>query len=354
MNEKNVAIIIKNLTKGGAEKQSIVLAHSLTEDYNVHYIVFNGNQLDSSLLSFLQEKSNITICFLEGNHLKKINTLSTYLKENKIDALFSYLTAANFYATVAGKMAHVPKIYIGLRSAKLPFLKMLSDRFLTNNFSTLAIANSFKGKEVFVEKGFKENKIRVIANAYPDPLPYYERKKKDVIDIISVGRFVEAKDYLTALQAIAELRKKHENIVFHIVGYGHLEKNIREWIQELNLNDIVQIHINPSNIPELLKKSDIYLITSVFEGTSNAVMEAMDASLPVVATQVGDNNHLVSENINGYLLACKDISGIANKLSVLVADYTLRLNMGREGNRILTTKFSKEAFVESYKILLDD
>ncbi|MDL2222563.1 glycosyltransferase [Bacteroidales bacterium OttesenSCG-928-M11] len=354
MRAKNIAIVIKNFAKGGAEKQSFILADLLSDYYSIHYIVFNGENLNGNSIEFLENNPHVSLCLLKGNRFRKIKTLSDYLKENKIESIFSYLTGANFYAALAGRIANVPKIYPGLRNTQLPYPKLLSDRFITNNISTVAIANSYKAKEVFIKKGFKKDKVQVITNAYPNPASYRERVSKEIIDIISVGRFVDQKDYFTALQAIAEVRKKQNNIRFHIVGYGYRETDIRRWIKELNLEDIVSIYINPPNIPELLNNADIYLSTSLFEGTSNSIMEAMDTSLPIVATKVGDNDHLIEEGLSGYLLPCKDVIGISEKLSVLVADYSLRLRMGQQGNNILRTKFSVQTFVDQYQSLLNN
>ena len=85
---------------------------------------------------------------------------------------------------------------------------------------------------------------------------------------------------------------------------------------------------NPSNLDEYLSKSDIYLSTSLFEGLSNSIMEAMAYSLPIIATDVGDNNYLVQDGYNGFVTNVKDVDEIAKKLLSLVIDKEKRLKMG--------------------------
>lgn len=85
------------------------------------------------------------------------------------------------------------------------------------------------------------------------------------------------------------------------MGYGSLEAQIREWIKQYGIDDITTVYINPNNIAELLDQANIYISTSLFEGTSNSIMEAMNADLPIVATNVGDNGQLVQNRENGFL-----------------------------------------------------
>ena len=72
-------------------------------------------------------------------------------------------------------------------------------------------------------------------------------------------------------------------------------------ISLLDLEKEVTILINPPNIHDILKSCDIYLSTSLFEGLSNSIMEAMSTGLPVIATDVGDNRYLLRMDTTGIL-----------------------------------------------------
>ena len=110
--------------------------------------------------------------------------------------------------------------------------------------------------------------------------------------------------------------------------------------------------INPDNIPELLEGADVYLCTSLYEGTSNAILEAMNANLPIVATDVGDNYLLVEKGKNGYLTQTGDYQGLGDSLMRLNED-RMRVDMGRESKRILTDNDSMESFKSNYMNLLE-
>ncbi len=348
----NICIFVKNLTSGGAEKQSVLLAKALSDCYETHYIIFNGEKVHQKYMDMLKEDSKIHIHYFKGGHGARYNEFVKYLEHNNIKAIFSYLTAANFYACMAGKKVKA-KVFTGLRNAELPVLKCIADRMLTNRFAEMAISNSYSGKVNFVAKGFNESKIIVIPNCFENIKPYIEKAENKTLHIITVGRFVPQKDYETAIHAIAELKKKCNNIAFDIVGYGEQENQIREWVKAYNIDDITSIYINPDNIAELLDNADIYLSTSLFEGTSNSIMEAMNANLPIVATDVGDNGKLVRSETNGYLCEKKDYSDIADKLEILANDNNLRIKMGKESKVLLKAEYSVDKFRQSYINLLE-
>lgn len=348
---KSIAIFVKNLTSGGAEKQSVLLARTLSCDYDVHYIIFNGEKIHQKYLDLLKQDTRVHCKSFLGNHGQRFKYFIEYLKKNKIKIIFSYLTAANLYACVAGKLVEA-SVYTGLRNAELPYMKMLVDKFLSNNFAKLAIANCYSGKKNFVSKGFKENKIIVIPNCFEDISPYTEKSYDNVLHIITVGRFVPQKDYETAIRSISELKKTKLDFKFDIIGYGGLEKQIRNWTHEYGIENITNIYINPDNIPDLLNRADIYLSTSLFEGTSNSIMEAMNANLPIVATNVGDNEYLVVENKNGYLHNVGDFINISRSLMKLIQNENLRLSLGKQSKCLLSEKFSVDLFKQRYIQLL--
>lgn len=348
---KDIAIFVKNLTSGGAEKQSVLLAKALSGYYQIHYIIFNGDKIHQKYMDLLKEDPRIQIQSFIGGHLSRYNEFVTYLQKNNIRVIFSYLTAANFYACMAGRKVNA-KVFTGLRNAQLPLLKCWADRLLTNSFAEKAISNSFSGKENFITKGFKSEKIIVIPNCFEHIKDYTQKKRKDKVHIITVGRFVPQKDYETAIHAIAELKKTYDNIAFDIVGYGNMETQVREWIRRYVIDDITTVYINPNNIAELLNQADIYISTSLFEGTSNSIMEAMNADLPIVATNVGDNGKLVQDQKNGFVTNKKDWKDIASKLAILIDNEELSLNMGKQSKLFLSNNYSIEQFRELYLSVL--
>ena len=342
-----IAIFVKNLTSGGAEKQAVLLAKALSIDYDVHFIVFNAAKTHQKYLDLINETPEIHLALFNGGHISRFCQFCTYIKRSRIELIFSYLTAANLYACLAGTITGA-KVVTGLRNAELPSGKLISDRFLTNHLAVLTIANCFSGKKNFVSKGFKEKKIHVIQNCFDNITPFAPKDESDVTTIITVGRFVEQKDYLTAIKSVAKAYIKCNNIRFCIIGFGELEQQIRAWVKEEGIAGITDILINPDNISQYLNKADIYLSTSLFEGTSNSIMEGMNADLPIVATNVGDNSCLVKDGENGFLAEKRDIDSLAHNLMTLIMNKNMRQQFGKRSKEILYDNYSLNTFRDRY------
>jgi len=116
----------------------------------------------------------------------------------------------------------------------------------------------------------------------------------------------------------------------------------------------VEFIVNPPAVDPYYDQADIFLSTSIFEGLSNSVMEAMESSLPVVATTVGDNDKLVMEGRSGFLAPVKDAKAISEKLHMLFDSHDLRIRLGMNGYHRLKKNFSVEKFRQSYVSLIEE
>jgi glycosyltransferase involved in cell wall biosynthesis len=171
---------------------------------------------------------------------------------------------------------------------------------------------------------------------------------------LSVGRFVNEKNYITALKAIKHLGNLIENIDFEykIIGHGPLKNHIEKWIKQMDISNYVILQDFTNSIFEEYCNADIYLSTSLYEGLSNSIMEASLSGLPIVATNVGDNKYIVKHNINGYLCLVGDYKQIAKYLYLLLSDRNLRKKMALEGIKNIKTNFGREKFTNSYLKLI--
>lgn len=350
--KKSIAVFVKNLTSGGAEKQSVLLAKAMVDKCEVHYIIFNGKHIHQKYLDMLEEDCNIRIVTFQGRLLSRFLQFAKYVKINQIDYIFSYLTAANAFASLAGLVSRV-KVITGLRNAELPRAKHIADRFLTNHLADLTVCNCYSGKDNFCAHGFLDKKVVVIPNCFEHISPYAQKAKRSQVKVITVGRFVAQKDYETAIKAIQIAGNKCPELRFIIVGYGDLEQQIRMWVKQYGIEQITSIHINPDNISDLLFDADIYLSTSLFEGTSNSIMEGMNANLPIVATNVGDNFKLVDGENNGFLHMTKDAAGIADSLIKLYSNRDMRDKMGCASKELLARNYSVDTFRKRYGEVMD-
>lgn len=348
----NIAIVIPTIEAGGAEKQAVILSKCLAPLHKVWFFVFFGDlPKEQKHLSSLEE-AGVELISLEGSTLKKTRRLSVMLRNLEIEAAFNFLTMCDGAGCFAEKKAGVRYIYNGIRSSRMQGWKERIERFCHNHWATATIFNSYCAAEYFGDRGFDRNKMVVIQNCYPEIDDFQLRNDTAVKTVITVGRFDVAKDYETSIKSVAEAYSKHRDFWYVIVGHGALESDVRMWVEKYGINEITDIYINPSNIPELLRKADVFLTTSLYEGTSNAVMEALNASLPVVCTDVGDNRYLVKNGINGFVHKVGDVGAISESLVGLLSDTKLRVSFGLRSNENLKLNFSIESFRNKYLALL--
>lgn len=348
-----IVILIPTIKPGGAEKQAALLAKNLSLEHEVHFVALYGKRDLSIIVQKYLNDANISVHFLSGKHLNKWKELYLLLKHFRIEVAFNYLTSPDVIGAIVEKVVGVRTVFNGIRNSRLAPVKTIMEWFAHNFIADYTIYNCKSGADYFERIGFRKSKTIVIHNCFPNISAPIHRDDRKIKTIITVGRFEPQKDYLTLIRSITELRKVRTDFIFKIIGHGHLEKRIRDWIQEFSIADCTEVHIAPNNVQDILRASDIYISTSLFEGTSNSIMEAMNWSIPIVATNVGDNPVLVEHNINGYLSNVGDYTSLAKNLESLLSSYQTRLQMGLKSNDILHN-FSEEKFRDNYYRILNN
>jgi glycosyltransferase involved in cell wall biosynthesis len=347
----HIAIICKTFLKGGAEKQALILTKLLV-DKGMDVILVNwyGEKVDQRNLKFISDNS-IRYYPMSGSYFKKLNKFRKIIKNDEISIIVSYLTLANFVSGVTKVLNRNIVTIGGIRNEKLPYYKFLFEKLIHNYLNDATVFNNYSAKAKFERRGFNPRKIYVIQNAIElKDTTLNIRSSNGEIKIVTVGRFVKQKDYGTALKSFTNLveRNRDRKFRYYIVGYGPLEKDVRLIAEKLKIENKIKVFINPPDIPDILKSSDIFLSTSLFEGVSNSIMEALVAGLPVVATNVGDNSYLIKNGHNGYLVPCRDVDTIVNKLEYLSGSADIRNEFGNNSIKIVENEFSKMKLLNSY------
>src|SRR5262249_17268086 len=130
-----------------------------------------------------------------------------------------------------------------------------------------------------------------------------------------------------------------------------------ELAKQLNIGPTIRFLGQRRDLPSLLPCCDLFVLSSISEGLSFAILEAMAAGLPIVATRVGGNCQLVEDGINGLLVNARDPSELGLALRRLLEDSVERLRMGREGRRTVEQNHDStlmaRRYLDLYARLLD-
>ena len=139
----------------------------------------------------------------------------------------------------------------------------------------------------------------------------------DELKIISVGRCHWKKGYTYALDAMALLKKKDVQFHYTIIAGGRDQENILYQIHDLGLNECVSFINDKLSHDEVLKKvseCDLFLLPSLEEGISNAVLEAMALGIPVISTDCGGMGEVIRNSENGFIVPIRDAASMAGTI----------------------------------------
>jgi glycosyltransferase involved in cell wall biosynthesis len=164
----------------------------------------------------------------------------------------------------------------------------------------------------------------------------------------TVGRLDPVKDHETLLRAFAALARRDERARLIIVGEGPTRSRIEAAIRTLRIDDRVQLCGERHDVSDVLKAFDVFTLTSIAEGISNTILEAMASGLPVVATRVGGNSELVDPGESGQLVAAQDAPALTAAFQLYLNDPILRGERGRHGRQRAEDKFSLDRMAERY------
>ena len=173
----------------------------------------------------------------------------------------------------------------------------------------------------------------------------------------TVGRMQAVKDqptlaraFVLALQMQPALR---DRLRLALVGDGPLRASCRAILEEAGVADLTWLPGELSNVPEVMRGLNCFVLPSLAEGISNTILEAMASGLPVVATDVGGNAELVRHGVTGELIAPADPAALAAVLVRLASDPEAAAQLGRAGREEALRRFSLPAMVATYQSVYD-
>ncbi len=128
------------------------------------------------------------------------------------------------------------------------------------------------------------------------------KENPDRFIIGSVGRLSEQKGYPFLLQAFPDLLREFQNIELWLIGDGELRESLMEQARNLGIGDRVIFHGRKSDILQWMRKMDLFVIPSLWEGLPTVILEAMAAGVPVITTDIPGTNELVENGVTGWLV----------------------------------------------------
>lgn len=177
---------------------------------------------------------------------------------------------------------------------------------------------------------------------------------QSVFTIGTVGRLDPVKDHESLLKSFASIIASGRPACLLIVGEGPMRREIEALAVQLGISDRVKLLGERRDVPMVLKAFDAFTLTSLAEGISNTILEAMASGLPVVATRVGGNPELIEHGVTGQMIPARNVAALTEALQSYLNDPELRRSHGVNAHEKAVQNFSLERMATQYADLYLD
>ena len=355
--------VIPTLVRGGAEKQLTLLATGLAgKGWDVQVCVLtHGGPLEEDLrqarvpLSFIDKRWKVDP-FAYRRLKKEIQRLQP-------DVVHTWLFAANSYGRQAAFAAGVKHVVAGERCVD-PWkgaMQLAIDRYLSRRTERI-VTNSSGVRDFYAGKGLPAEKFVVIPNGIAPFAPPQQAVSREQLLrelaipenarlIGAIGRLWPQKRVKDIIWAADLIQCVREDVHFLIIGHGPQRRRLEHYAEQCHVAERLHFLGERNDVPHLLPHLDLLMLASSYEGQSNAIMEAMSAGLPVVATDIPGNRDLVVPSETGLLVEVGDRAALAQKTLMILNDAAFANKLGSAGRERMLREFSVERMVERHEEL---
>ncbi|HXC95516.1 MAG TPA: glycosyltransferase family 4 protein [Edaphobacter sp.] len=354
----HVLLVIDQFAKtlGGGERIVLKLASRLPRyGYRVSILTFSANPESAALQS---PPCPIYLLSLRRTYdfhaMRAAFALRRFLKEQRIQIVQTFFESSDIWAGFVTKTMSDAKLIWSRRD--MGILRGRKHHIAYRRMSGLpdrvfAVSEQVRRHCIDVD-GIEASRVQTIYNGLDlaDWTSVSKPAKRDGDFLVTtVGNVRRVKGHDVLIKAAASVVKQFPGVVFSIAGEvlepGYFEE-LKGLIHDLDLTEHVRFAGNITNLREYLFAADLFVLPSRSEGFSNAIVEAMAASLPVVATNVGGNAEAVEEGISGLIIPSQDPEALAAAIICLLSDRSLAHEMGTAGRKLVTERFTTDAMMQ--------
>ena len=351
----HVAHLVDSLHWGGAEKWIASFSEAAkSRDLNVTVMSLQPF-VENNPYRTQMESLGVTVKAFSIKRLydpAALPTLKRTLRTGKFDILQTHLSHSNILGTIAARRVGVP-VVATLHSTHLStrghyFSRSLVEQLILRYGAHRVIAVGRSVAEAHRYR-FGNKAIDIVPNGIK-PGVELSTSERDKLRIelagdptrnlvIAVGRLVPLKGYAELLSAFAQVKTNHPKAFLVVVGDGRMRPELEVQVKALKLAEDVRLPGLRTDVPQILAAGDIFVNSSYWEGLSMAMLEAMAAGLPIMATSVGEAPYLLAEG-RGLLVQPRNANSLAAGLATLLDSSTTREKMGTSARSFCESNYS--------------
>jgi GalNAc-alpha-(1->4)-GalNAc-alpha-(1->3)-diNAcBac-PP-undecaprenol alpha-1,4-N-acetyl-D-galactosaminyltransferase len=361
-----ILFLVSSLGAGGAERVSTALANAWSQrgDEVILMPTYSGrgecfySLLPGVRLVYLADVVSRSTRTPFGQFVRLV-ALRRFIVAERPDVIVSFLSNVNVAAVLAAAGLGIPVI---LSERIDPFEEKISSILrlfcrLTYPFADALVVQTIAVAEKYNAAGRAFRKLRVIANPVSEQILSNRCRGSagTTKRLVSIGRLSEQKQFCILIGVFAALSARHPAWSLHIFGEGHLRFELERQVSELGQEGRVMLPGLISNVGEVLAESDIFVMTSKYEGFPNALLEAMAVGLPCVAFDCPSGPREMSMDGEVVsLVPAGDRRALEQALEKLMLDGGIRQTLGRSACASVVDRYSLNAVLEKWDALFDE
>jgi glycosyltransferase involved in cell wall biosynthesis len=297
-----LALVIGQLTRGGAEKQLAELALRLkaTPFEPFVYVLSRHVEPHGSVL----QDAGVPLRCLPGRPLARARYLARALAADRIEIVHAWLYLTNPIAALAARLAGGLPLVTAARNCKLHGTVNRVANAWAFRASRRIIVNSTEVQD-FVARVYwaPADRVRIVPNGIdlerfiPADTPPAGPPR-----IVTVGRLVAQKNHRLFLTAAAELHALRPEVRFAIAGDGPMRRELEAEAARLGVSEVIDFLGERGDVEDVLRGATLFWLTSSWEGMPNVLLEAMACGVPVIASDVSGVRDLIGESAAGVVV----------------------------------------------------
>jgi glycosyltransferase involved in cell wall biosynthesis len=349
--------VLDTLRLGGTEAQVVALVRALADrDVVNHVVYFHSGPLATGLTGpeVTTERLGVHGFFRPG-FARVVVRLARAIRKHRADVVQSYGFYTNLPAVLAGRLAGARAIVAGRRgfATHLTPAQRRVDRLVCRLAHRTVVNAEALRMRLIEQEGARPDALVVIPNCVVERGPV--TAAHDPI-VGMVANFRPPKDHTTFLQAAARVVETVPTAEFHLVGAGDDQAPARQLADTLGLGSRVSFlgALEPDAVWAAINRFAVAVLSSRSEGMPNAVLEAMAAARPVVATAVGDVPVVVRDGVTGLLVPAGDAAALGAAIGRVLKDPALAADLGAAGRREVLANYGSARMAEAFRSLYRD
>ncbi len=361
---KRVVQIVTQLALGGAQRLAMELARRAPEGWEGHLWAGPGGELEAEAAADPRLRFRSVPSMgreIEGIHdAAALRELVALMREVRPDIVHTHSSKAGILGRQAALLAgirntvhtvHGWSFHPGLSGAMQGLYIALERAAAAQTRILHCVCQADVDKGLAAGVG-EEGQYRVVHGGI-DPAPYAALAPKTggPLTVVTLSCFKPQKGLVGWLGVARRVRDAVPGARFVIAGDGEGREQLEAMRRALGLDGVVEMPGWVRDVPALLASADVFLLTSHWEGFPLAVLEAMAAGLPVVATAVDGTPEAVEEGVTGFLAAPSDVETLAERVVRLLGAPELCRTMGSRGRDRVMGRFTLDRFVEGVSAL---